>query len=31
MLYASRPKFVFIPQPFAGNTIKDFAAPITPA
>ena len=31
LLYASRPKFVFVHQAFAGNTIKDFASPITPA
>lgn len=31
MLYASRPRFVFIHQAPAGNSIKDLASPITPA
>jgi len=31
MLYASRPRFVFIHQACAGNPIKDLASPITPA
>ena len=31
MLYASRPRFVFVDQPFERTSIKEFASPITPA